>query len=195
MILAADIELNTYGTIRMVKEVTSFSTGYEPQATEYLPGTISDTGGFYESTRYFFEILNLDFEEENPEALQAWSKISENQELLGQIFETLGREGIGFNPNPPANVTQQSMTWFYPTQRTFLPTLSSNLQLTNDRSFSAEAVAFLQSYVPANDFQDSQKVATLMTFSKHLCVHDWEGEPESWICTICQSHSYLGELP
>lgn len=187
MVCAVDIELKTYGTIRMVKQFTQWIPGYVPQPSDYQPGLIAECGGYYETHQYFFELQNVDFEVENPQTVEIWEMITAHQVLLAPIFERLEKEGVGFNPYPPENATEQSMTWFYPP--------NSLQHLTGDPQFVSQSVGFLRSCGSTSDFQDSQRVAALITFAKHLCSHEWEGESESWTCSRCNVVSYLAEKP
>ena len=185
MICAAEAETNTYGTIRMAKEISIFESGAdgvrEAKATR---GVLGQNGDNPVVETYHFELLAPDFDAED---YAIWDMIADHQTELRDIFEKLNFEGVGFNPDPPEHVQSQSMTWFYPAQ--------SLTKYLDDPEFVEQAIDYLRSHTADSDFHDSQRVASLMTFAKHRCVHEWEGENEFWECTKCEKWSYLFDSP
>jgi hypothetical protein len=185
MVCAVDIETNTYGTIRMAKEISTFEpTADGLREAQSTRGLLGQNGDSPVVEHYHFELLAPDFDDKD---YAIWDMIADHQTQLRDIFELLSFEGVGFNPEPPELMLSQSMTWFYSSKP-----LS---EYTDDPQFVEQAIDFLRNHKADSDFTDSQRVASLMTFAKHRCIHEWDGEPEFWQCLKCGKWSYLDDAP
>lgn len=111
MVCAVDVETNTYGTIRMAREISTFEPSTddlrEAQATR---GVLGQNGDREVVEHYHFELFAPDFDDKDYEICDM---IADNQIQLRDIFESLSFEGVGFNPGPPEFILYQRMTWFY----------------------------------------------------------------------------------
>jgi hypothetical protein len=188
MVHAAEVETKIYGTLRMVREDTTFQS--QSDAQNYLRqsrGLLSD-GDFEHGpvsvSEYFFESLNPDFDEDK---FAIWDMIADDQSALKKIFEMFEREGVGSNPEPPTGSLHQSMAWFYPS--------GAVIQKMSEPDFVQLGIDFLRTNRATTDFEESQRVAALVTFAKHRCIHVWSGESEDWSCDLCGEPSFLPDQP
>jgi hypothetical protein len=186
MIHAAAVETHVYGTLRMVKEETVYFTGPDDVVDlSARRGLIdSSTSGQLSLNEYFFESLTPDFDESK---YAIWDMIADDQNTLKEIFELFAREGVGYNPTPPAGVLSQNMTWFYSSEDV--------IERMRDLNFVNSGIVYLQTTRASSDFEESQRIAALVTFAKHKCRHNWDGESEFWSCKICGEYSFTVQKP
>jgi hypothetical protein len=166
LLIAVEIEYSFYGTLRMVMESTVFgktSDGKNQASAER--GFLSEHNGSPLVESYYFELLAPDFD---PATYSIWDMLADHQAELKKLFELLEREGVGFDPDPPEGVLSRNMTWFFNNE--------STQSFAGKREFISNMALFLKTFQASSDFEETQRIAALSTFTKHACEHDFHGE-------------------
>ncbi|MEY4944732.1 MAG: hypothetical protein RL384_676 [Actinomycetota bacterium] len=178
LIVAAEIERVHYGRLRMVKEVTVFDQTFLGERLFSQAEGLSAPSDQNVKEFYSFEDISPDLD-----SAVEYEELTAFQTSLRQIFEAQDKEGIGSNPDPEPGISQQFMTWFY-------PSTSKGLD-----EFGPEEAAYLLESLEAcaieTEFHERAKAACIVTFTKHMCDHEWDGDSDDLECQNCEEHKFV----